>query len=95
MCKFTIFDDELEKDVHVYIYTQFNPCPTLIIRSFNVVFFQEPLEGFYGPRVFMLSGKEFNTAGAADVKAQVPSVLVLVIDGFNLFFLFDLTTLSS
>ena len=43
---------------------------------------------------FMLSGKEFHTAGATYVKAMVASVLALVIGSFNLFFLFDLSTLQ-
>ena len=40
----------------------------------------------YSSLVRMLSGKEFHTAGAAYVKALVPSVLVLVIGGFSLVF---------
>ena len=44
--------------------------------------------------LFMLSGKEFHTAGASYVKALVPSVLVLVIGSFSLFFLFDLSALQ-
>ena len=43
---------------------------------------------------FMLSGNEFHTAGAAYLKALVPSVLVLVIGSFSKFFLFDLSTLQ-
>ena len=43
---------------------------------------------------FMSSGKEFHTAGAAYVKALVPSILVLVIGSFSLFSLFDLSALQ-